>query len=162
MDIAQVVDSVEMETKSKDSYGESERLSPDQARRLIRDLVWNMQEQAIQSRPCPKEESESIQKRVYGDAWTLLYGISIGISNMGDDKWKEYNWDDDEVVDHGINVDGSWQEHYDEFGYGTYGRGLEIGRQLAFYEGRDFDISADVSSETDSSEEPDFTIQSYD
>lgn len=155
---------------TKDSYGNSDRLEPDDARRLIQDLVQNMQRRSWDehnkegSDIVRGEDEPSEAKQLYGDAWTFIYGISSGMTLMNQEHEKEFDWDAGEEIDHGISGDESWQEHYDEYGYGVYGRGLKIGKRLAFYEDRGFTFSADSNeSQTESAEssENKFNIRSY-
>lgn len=154
-----------------DDYYTSERLDPEDARNFITELVHCMRKRAWYKRRNDSdsdiemgEDKPSEGKQLYGQKWTLLYGISKGMTLMDREHEKEYDCDNAEQIDHGISGDDSWQEHYDEYGYGAYGRGLKIGKRLAFYEDRDFDFSSN-ESQTDSTEssesETNFTISSY-
>lgn len=154
---------------TKEDYGNTERLDPSDARRFIEDLVQTMQKRAWEEH---NKEGSSIQraedlpseaKQLYGDTWTFIYGISSGMALMNAEHEKEFDWENGEEIDHGISGDDSWQEHYDQYGYGTYGRGLKIGKRLAFYEDRNFTFGSN-ESQTDSTEsaETQFEIRSYD
>lgn len=154
-------------TKEKGSYGDSGRLDSDDARQLIVDLVFTMDRRTHNlirddsSDICSKEEDESGQspeKQKYGDSWTFLYGINYGMDLMKEEHKHEVDWDAGEKVDKGIAGDESWREHYDKYGYGVYGRGLEIGKRLAFYEDRDFTFSSG-EGDCQSDSERDFTIK---
>jgi hypothetical protein len=145
------------------SYGDSDRLSPNDARRFIEDLV-----RAMQGRSWDEHEKEgtsieigtdkpSETKQLYGDVWTLLYGINSGMALMHQEHEEEFDWEAGEKIDHGISGDESWQDHYDQYGYGAYGRGLKIGKRLAFYEDRDFTFSANSESSGTN-----FNIKAYD
>jgi hypothetical protein len=154
---------------TKEDYGDSDRLDPDDARQFIYDLIGTMQTRSWEECQKPDTDIERGQnmsseaKQLYGDTWTFLYGISSGMALMNSEHEKEIDWDNGEEIDHGIAGDDSWQEHYDQYGYGPYGRGLKIGKRLAFYEDRDFSFSADSPSASEKeSEESGFTIKSYD
>lgn len=84
-------------------------------------------------------EVESPQKRLYGEAWTFIFGIGNGINEMYKGQETRYDAELEEFVDEGVS-DYHWQKHYDEYGYGAYGRGLEIGKQLAFYSDDKFEF----------------------
>lgn len=155
------------ETPKKESYGDSGRLSPDGARSLITDLVRYMENRAFHLANSEanhqlndnRGSTPSAQKQYYGDSWRLLYGIHTGMSMMKGEKRVEFSYETEEEIDYGISGDDSWQEHYDEYGYGPYGRGLKIGKRLAFYEDRGFEFS---SYEDEDEEDSTFTIREYD
>jgi hypothetical protein len=150
---------------TKESYGNTERLSPNDARQLISDLIKAMQERSWAeynkegSDITRTQDGPSEAKQVYDDRWTLIYGISTGMRLMRGEHEKEFDWERGEEIDHGISGDDSWQDHYDQYGYGAYGRGLKIGKRLSFYEDRNFTFSTDDESE---SQTEGFTITSYD
>jgi hypothetical protein len=160
----------EVSGSKKSSLGDTERLPPDEARDFIKDLSHIMRRRALDMAQNEEldnfeyqEDGTSAQKHVYGERWTMIYGICVGMNKMLSEKETELKGQC--RVTRGISGDGSWQEHYDEWGYGTYGRGLEIGKQLAFFEDRAFTISDNPDTGTDeeeSNESPDFTIRSYD
>jgi len=153
---------------TKDSYGNTDRLEPSEARRFIEDLVQNMRQRAFDE--YNKEGSDiergqdkpSEAKQVYGDSWTFIYGISSGMALMNQEHEKEFDWEEGEQIDHGISGDESWQEHYDQYGYGAYGRGLKVGKRLAFYEDRSFTFSSGEQPDSQSASETKFNIKSYD
>lgn len=153
---------------TKDSYGDTERLDPNEARRFLEDLAQNMQKRGWDE--YNKEDSDiergqdkpSEAKQIYGDSWTLIYGITSGMRLMNQEHDKEFDWEEGEEIDYGISGDDSWQEHYDEYGYGAYGRGLKIGKRLAFYEDRSFSFSNGSQTDSTESSETNFTIKSYD
>jgi len=132
-------------------FGNSERFNPQEARKFMEDLTIHMTNRAhhlAQDEATDlehKEEGESVQQQLYGDRWKLLYGIVQGIEHMkagselirdgGDWQNPEMHWEID---------DSEWQEHYDEYGYGKYGRGLKIGKRLAFYSDHDFSFSVET------------------
>ncbi len=146
----------------KEEYGNSDRLDPRDARRYIKDLVNYMKQRAWDEAQdegteiVQQQDGPSAQKQMYGDTWTFIYGISSGMVLMNQEHEKEFDWDTGDRIDHGIAGDDSWQEHYDEYGYGAYGHGLKIGKRLAFYKGRNFSFSSGGESETN------FTIKPYD
>lgn len=145
-------------------FGESGRFEPDEARRFIQDLTMHMSRRAhslANDESCEmveaphrnpdsdEQQAPSPQKQLYGDAWRLLYGITQGMDYMKSGSERQYSpgganlWEID---------DSEWQEHYDEYGYGEYGRGLEIGKKLAFYEGHSFTFSAETDDESPDAE----------
>lgn len=165
------------DAQTKEEFG-TDRLDPDDARMFIGDMVRFMRQrvmalhkgatvdrvsippgerEAAKKIEVPDEDDPSMQQQFYGDAWKLIYGIYMGMQEMkegssqifaeGGTEWK--------IDDH------EWQEHYDQYGYGPYGRGLEIGKKLAFYEDTDFDFTEDVEQESEESES-DFTFTEYD
>jgi hypothetical protein len=114
------------------------RLEPIEAREFINDLVRFMHRRSIEivtgeSLQEGESDGDSVQKEYYGDQWLLVYGIQSGIEEM----WLSNT----PTEDYGIKGDSNWQEHYDEYGYGAYGDGLEIGKKLAFFEDRNFEFS---------------------
>lgn len=150
------------------TYGNSERLSPEEARSFIDDLTHTMSERAWRHvRSLDKqnvdhdyertEDGPSLQKQMYGDKWTFLYGIGHGVKLMKEGS--ESVWSDDRTLVSWEVDDGKWQEHYDEYGYGEYGRGLEIGKKLAFYSDADFELSAESPSESEN--ESSFELTDY-
>lgn len=125
---------------------------PQQARRFIHDICRGMETRAgwpymHGDKTYPPVDEPTPQKVHYGDAWTFFYGIRHGVSLMLGGKRVEHDWDTGEDIDHGAG-DREWSEHYEEFGYGAHGRGLKIGKRLAFYEDRDFEFH--VPEETES------------
>ena len=143
------------------TFEENKRLEPDEARRFIKDLVYHMERRVwnMNGGITTAEDGDSIQKQFYGDTWTFLYGISSGMNLMDWSHTKEFDSKNREVIDHGISGDAAWREHYEQYGYGPYGEGLEIGKRLAFYEDRDFTISEEVN---ESEHENKFVIRDYD
>lgn len=126
----------------------------DSARQFISDVVFTMQQQSHNyfrenNIPFPNQEDDSMQKEVYGNAWVFLYGIQRGMDLMDHNgRHTEYDFDKREEINHGID-DESWQEHYDEYGYGEYGRALKIGKRLSVYNGSDFSfVKSEDSSES--------------
>lgn len=146
----------------KEDYGNSDRLDPDEARDFIRNMVHHMQRRAHslsrERSSLDRHSDDSVQKQYYGEQWTLFYGIQVGLNLMRGAERKEWDGEKSEWVSNGVSTDESWQEHYDEWGYGRYGRGLEIGKRLAFYEDRQFEFSDGEETESESN----FTIRSYD
>lgn len=127
-------------------FSNTDRLNPEDARQILNTIVAYMGRQAIDFQDSiNKSDNESYQAAYYGDSWKCIYGIVEGVRLMYEGKSEEYDWDQGAKMDHGIQGDGSWQEHYDQYGYGAYGNGLEIGKRLAFYKDRDFTITEDVS-----------------
>ena len=148
-------------------FGDTDRLDPSDARRLFDQLAYAMRTRAnkvveAKSEIEASENGPSIQKQYYGDTWSFIYGIQTGMNLMKEEKDICVKWENGgpKKEDNGVKGDDSWQEHYDEYGYGAYGRGLKIGKRLAFYEDRDFTFS-NKSDESSSTSEK-FTIKSYD
>lgn len=153
------------------TFGETERLTPDEARHYIEDLTRSMEQRAWrlhqqQGEDCdlepPEDDSDpSLQKQLYGEAWTFLYGIAKGVDLMKQGSKRELTKDG--VGGWQID-DGDWQEHYDQYGYGEYGKGLEIGKRLAFYEDNDFTFSSGEgldNGEAGSASENEFEFTDY-
>ena len=113
------------------------------ARQFIEDIALTMKRESHRhfrenDIPFPAKDEESMQKRVYGDTWVFFYGIYRGMNLMDHSgRHTEYDFDKREEISHGID-DDSWQEHYDKYGHGEYGRALKIGKRLAVYNGSDF------------------------
>jgi hypothetical protein len=142
------------------TFGESD-LSPDEARKFIKDLTNAMAarayEESVGWRHVEQFESEetSMMKDMYGKKWSLLVGIKQGM------KYVEKGYEEQRInrpgrAEYGEDYEvvyrlDKWEEHYDEFGYGEYGRGLKIGKRLFFYDGSNFEFT-----EPDTS--PDFTF----
>ena len=140
-----------------EEFGNSD-LTPDQARRFISTLSQYMDRHAhyeSETSIIEQPEEESPPKQKYGDAWRLIFGIKKGMDYLEDGRQLKssadvdfiFEADEDEIV----YDEGRWEDHYDEFGYGPYGKGLKIGRRLYFYEDREFEFTADVSEEDSSS-----------
>lgn len=154
-----------------EEFGDSD-LTPSQARRFINTLAIYMERQAhyeleTSTHDWPNnvrddnDNEKSPSKEKYGDAWKLIYGIDQGMyyidegERLKSSAESEYIFEasEDEIV----YDESQWEEHYEEFGYGPYGKGLKIGRRLYFYEGRDFEFSADKIEE----DEPSFEFTDY-
>lgn len=100
--------------------------SGDGARQFFEDLRSGMERRAWSEAKDTDEldsSGDSVMKKYYGDPWTFVFGVCDGIWLMKEDKSGD-----------------TWQESMDKFGYGTFGRGLRIGRRLAFYEPDQFDF----------------------
>lgn len=151
------------------SFGECERLSPDKARLYLQDLTSCMSTRAHRlaqdedcdeieyaDNPSEQEQKPSPMKQLYGDKWSFLCGIVSGIEKMKEGSEPKYDEQSFELARWDVD-DYKWQEHYDEYGYGKYADGLEIGKKLAFYKDKSFDLSADVEQESDNS----FTFTDY-
>jgi hypothetical protein len=161
------------------TFGESDRFEPDEARRFMETLTFHMRKRAndlAQRRGSSLEQSEdkcSVQQQYYGDKWKLLYGITKGVQAMKASSERVFEDDPDGWKDprerevHWEISDSEWQEHYEEYGYGPYGRGLEIGKRLAFYSDHSFDFTAETGDDTPSTEsqstdeESGFTFTNY-
>lgn len=155
------------------SFGETERLTPVEARRFIQDLTIHMSKRAhalARDKGCEEVmyqridedggDNSSPQKQLYGDTWRFLYGITEGIDHMRSGSQRQYLPDEEDVWE--ID-DSEWQEHYDEYGYGAYGRGLKIGKRFAFYSDTSFDFTAQTDNDTPSTEsqETKFELTDY-
>lgn len=134
------------------SFGECD-LSADDARQFISDLI-----DGIISRACDPDSTlydrrgalskndfeaiiessgDSPMKKMYGKKWPLLMGIDQAMDCIengyrgrhptGDEQSK---YVEDYILVYQLD---EWEEKYDEFGDGEYGRGLKIGKLLFFY-----------------------------
>lgn len=104
------------------------------AKRLLWDLITGMKRRTFNDDAPSPDATSSSQKKMYGDSWSLAFGITRGCALMED------------------SLD-EWLQNYDEYGYGAYGNGLKIGRELATYTGRDFSLK-----EPEKSVEREFTF----
>jgi len=143
-----------------EEFGGSD-LTPSQARRFINTLAIHMDRQAYREQgddngiQITEDDGKSPPKQKYGDAWKLIYGINQGLKHIDEGKSLKSSAESDFIFeaseDEIVYDESQWEEHYNEFGYGPYGKGLKIGRRLYFYEGRDFDFSADKIEEDEHS-----------
>lgn len=113
-------------------------MNPDEMRQFVRDIKRGMERRAIDKHGMNTSEvgpsDTSQMKSHYGDAWSFIFGIVKGVNLMNEGEWTERDLEKRETISHGVG-DNKWQEHYDKFGYGAHGCGLEIGKRLAFYDG---------------------------
>ena len=147
--------------------------SPDQIREYVSDLVRSMRYEAhekmrfgedgvVDPNYCESTD-DSPMKQLYGDKWTFIFGIQSGMDAMkeGSEAIRESLDGDPAYIKTtvGWKVDDSkWQENYEEFGYGTYGKGMKLGKRLAFYEGKSFEFTE--GSNKESEEDSKFTFHS--
>lgn len=114
---------------------------PDSARRFVRDVTEGMERRMVEERSQGNvswtKDDDTPMKRHYGRAWSYFFGIVTGIDLMQESRRVGLDVGQAETTDHGLD-DRSWQEHYDVYGYGSHGRGLEVGKRLAVYSGNDF------------------------
>jgi len=141
-----------------EEFGDSD-LTPTQARRFINTLAIHMDRQSYREQgddnriQMTEDDEKSPPKQKYGDAWKLIYGIDQGMDHIDQGKQlkssatSDFIWEasDDEIV----YDESYWEEHYEEFGYGPYGKGLKIGKRLYFYEGIDFEFSVDTGEDNE-------------
>jgi hypothetical protein len=149
-----------------EKFGDSD-LTPHQARRFINTLSRHMDRHAYRKKGddnrvhVTEPQDKSPPKEKYGDAWKLIYGIDQGMKHIEKGERLKSSADADFIFeaseDEIVYDESQWEEHYEEFGYGPYGKGLKIGRRLYFYEGRDFEFSADKTEE----DEPSFNFTDY-
>lgn len=76
------------------------------------------------------DNTASVMEQLYGDTWEYLIGIIRGMEKIEEG----YDVDADHAHGHVFYSLKHWKEHYDKFGEGAYGEGLELGRRLFFYE----------------------------
>ena len=81
--------------------------------------------------------SGSDMKNFYGDTWVFFYGISKGKNLIYESSEISTVPSDAHLREVDSVGDEAWQEEYEEFGHGVYGRGLEIGKRLAVWSGPD-------------------------
>lgn len=127
---------------------------------FLRSMEWKMGDRAWEDNESGWDDETSAAKEKYGDAWLLIHGITSGYQKMLDSR---------RIVSDGdaglqtLVSDEKWQEHYDEYGYGTYGDGLEIGKRLFSYNpDNKFSIDPELAQEKNDTDESRFTIKSYD
>jgi hypothetical protein len=128
------------------------KLSADDVRQFISDLIDGIISRAYDSDsvftwrgPRSKKDFEAVigssgnspMEEMYGEKWSLLMGINQAMDCIengyrgrhptGDEQSK---YVEDYILVYQLD---KWEEHYDWFGGGEYGRGLKIGKRLFFY-----------------------------
>ena len=101
---------------------------------MRRHVDWRRREREIATHAA----ADSATKEFYGDAWVFFYGVTKGrrliyMSSELSDRQPggAFNRAFESVSEE------AWQEEYEEYGYGAYARGLEIGKRLAVWSGPD-------------------------
>lgn len=125
-----------------------ERLDPYSARWFVRDVVMGIRERAgvkISEEEQPAQY-QSPEEEMFGRAWKFFFGVSNGMRLV------ERRVSRIENSDRAHISDRSWEDHYEEFGYGMYGVGLSVGKRLSYRRGRDFEFSDGSGPSSDFSE----------
>lgn len=141
-------------------------MKPETFRGVVRDLVRAMQTKAQRHHlrdqyDFDRGDASSAQKAMYGDTWLLLYGVDAGIGILRNNAHVEVEGQTFDIQDrkYEISDEAEWQEHYNKYGSGPYGEGLKLGRELAFYNDRDFTFT-ELDDDKDDGYEHDFTFTS--
>lgn len=143
-------------------------MEPEKARKFFKHINRGMRETLFYNgHSYPQAISEQINsddhrptvRDTFGDSGLFIFGVCKGMELIKTDSTIEVDRRQAGTTKTTVSND-RWQEHYEEYGSGAYGRGLVLGKRLAYFENRDFEFvdNTERFEFTEDTEENQFTF----